>query len=188
MIEQSKYYEKHHIIPKSYGGNNSVDNLVYLTGREHFVAHMLLAYIYGKGMWQAAKMMKHSNSNQKRVFNSRLYEIAKRQWTEFLRNKPRPQHVIDALKTSKIGKKASLETKAKMSALRKGKPRAGDPSKWKHSDEAKERMRQTHIRIKSGDRMPKMYGDENPMRQPENRKKISDSKKAYWAKIKSLQN
>jgi hypothetical protein len=36
------YYEKHHIIPKSMGGNNDSVNLVKLTAREHFVCHLLL--------------------------------------------------------------------------------------------------------------------------------------------------
>lgn len=34
--------ERHHIVPKSAGGDNSKSNLVYLTPREHFVAHKLL--------------------------------------------------------------------------------------------------------------------------------------------------
>lgn len=34
--------EKHHIIPKAAGGDNSRGNLVYLTPREHFIAHKLL--------------------------------------------------------------------------------------------------------------------------------------------------
>ena len=38
----SGYTEKHHIIPKSLGGNNTKDNLVALTAREHFVCHLLL--------------------------------------------------------------------------------------------------------------------------------------------------
>lgn len=37
-----KYYEKHHIIPKSLGGTNDEENLVLLTAREHFLAHYLL--------------------------------------------------------------------------------------------------------------------------------------------------
>lgn len=36
------YYEKHHIIPRSLGGNDAKDNLVLLTAREHFLAHYLL--------------------------------------------------------------------------------------------------------------------------------------------------
>lgn len=29
------YKENHHILPRSMGGDNSKENLVYLTGREH---------------------------------------------------------------------------------------------------------------------------------------------------------
>ena len=36
------YTEKHHIIPKSLGGSNGKDNLVVLTGREHYICHYLL--------------------------------------------------------------------------------------------------------------------------------------------------
>ncbi len=36
------YKENHHIIPRSLGGNNDSSNLVYLTGREHFICHWLL--------------------------------------------------------------------------------------------------------------------------------------------------
>lgn len=35
-------YDLHHIVPKSLGGDNSKDNLVLLTYREHYLAHMLL--------------------------------------------------------------------------------------------------------------------------------------------------
>lgn len=40
------YTEKHHILPKCLGGDNSPENLVRLTGREHFIAHRLLAKMY----------------------------------------------------------------------------------------------------------------------------------------------
>jgi len=48
-IQRSKnngiYYEQHHILPKSLGGNNSKLNLILLTPKEHFVAHLLLVRI-----------------------------------------------------------------------------------------------------------------------------------------------
>ena len=34
--------ERHHIVPKSAGGTDEASNLVYLTPREHFIAHKLL--------------------------------------------------------------------------------------------------------------------------------------------------
>jgi hypothetical protein len=41
-LPSNTYTEKHHIIPKSLGGNNSKYNLVRLTAREHFICHRLL--------------------------------------------------------------------------------------------------------------------------------------------------
>jgi NUMOD3 motif len=39
------YFEKHHILPKSLGGNNESDNLVWLTSKEHLICHLLLCYM-----------------------------------------------------------------------------------------------------------------------------------------------
>lgn len=36
------YYERHHIIPRSLGGDDTDSNLVLLTAKEHFVCHHLL--------------------------------------------------------------------------------------------------------------------------------------------------
>lgn len=36
------YYETHHIIPKSLGGDNSKENTVLLTFKEHYICHRLL--------------------------------------------------------------------------------------------------------------------------------------------------
>ena len=46
ILIKDVYYEKHHILPKSMGGENSIDNLVHLTAREHFLAHWLLWRIH----------------------------------------------------------------------------------------------------------------------------------------------
>ena len=43
---QSSYYEIHHILPRALGGKDDIINLVKLTAREHYFAHMLLAKIY----------------------------------------------------------------------------------------------------------------------------------------------
>ena len=40
------YYEKHHIKPRCLGGDDSPDNLVKLTAKEHYIAHLLLAKAY----------------------------------------------------------------------------------------------------------------------------------------------
>jgi hypothetical protein len=49
IIEKSKsrklddiYVEKHHIFPKSLDGDNSKENVIELTAKEHFICHLLL--------------------------------------------------------------------------------------------------------------------------------------------------
>ena len=184
-LEVHGYAEKHHIVPRCLGGSNSKNNIVALTGREHFVAHMLLAKIHGKGLWQAAVMMKNKSSMQPgRVTTSRLYEMARKNWSAHLSNQNRAGHVVEAVRAARTGSKASEETKAKMSAVRKGRARSGDPANWRHSDEAKAKMSAVHKALNTGARLPKMYGADNPMQRPENREKISAAKKAYWAKVR----
>jgi len=52
IIEKSKnrilegYVEKHHILPKCIGGDNSNGNIAILTAKEHFICHKLLCEIY----------------------------------------------------------------------------------------------------------------------------------------------
>jgi hypothetical protein len=36
------YVEQHHVLPRSLGGDDSRNNTVYLTAREHFICHLLL--------------------------------------------------------------------------------------------------------------------------------------------------
>lgn len=84
------YTEKHHIIPRSLGGVNDQSNLVILTAREHFVAHLLLAKIHGGGMWHAAFMM----SNMGR-YSNRQYEVLRKEHAtlvgNFMRGRKKPE-------------------------------------------------------------------------------------------------
>ena len=76
-------YENHHIIPRACNGSNNKSNIVCLTIREHYIAHLLLAFIY-KGtiyesrMLKAISYMKFGGSTSMRRkfsrFNSHLYE------------------------------------------------------------------------------------------------------------------
>lgn len=51
------YTEQHHILPRSLGGGNGIDNLIRLTASDHFFAHLLLAKIHGGSMWYAVNAM-----------------------------------------------------------------------------------------------------------------------------------
>lgn len=44
--EYSILYDRHHIIPRGLGGPDNVTNLIYLTPKEHMLAHHLLAKAY----------------------------------------------------------------------------------------------------------------------------------------------
>lgn len=73
--EFSEYYEFHHIIPKSLGGDDSEDNVIPLTAREHILAHYLLCYIYSTGkahysMLNALSYLIESDTSQKPIFNT----------------------------------------------------------------------------------------------------------------------
>lgn len=40
------YFESHHIVPRCLGGLDNAENLILLTAKEHFIAHLLLTKIY----------------------------------------------------------------------------------------------------------------------------------------------
>lgn len=66
------YFEIHHILPVSLGGGNEKENLVMFTGREHFIAHMLLwkGFPEDISLQRAAWMMSARNVCK---VNSKLY-------------------------------------------------------------------------------------------------------------------
>ena len=81
----TEYTENHHIIPKCMGGDDSDNNLVELTGREHYVAHQLLAKIYpeSSGLILAAiRMCSSSEEHGIGRSKNRLYSWLREQWAK----------------------------------------------------------------------------------------------------------
>lgn len=76
-LHNSGYTEKHHIIPKSFGGGENHKNKVSLSAAQHFGAHILLAKATGSPkMIKALHKMMHSRSGDvKREYNisAKLY-------------------------------------------------------------------------------------------------------------------
>lgn len=121
QLENNEYYEKHHILPKSLGGSNDDDNLIYLNLREHYFAHELLERIYlSKEMSYALYMMsilikdaeinenvkrnKYYKNGGKRIVSSRIYEKCK---IEYIKNKKKKKYNdIEKENVSKGTKKA----------------------------------------------------------------------------------
>lgn len=85
LIFELEYIEKHHIIPKSFfmtnhgwvtGDPENFSNLVWLTGKEHFLAHLLIWKIYkNRQAFSAVWRLCHGKQNIK--INSRIYEKLK---------------------------------------------------------------------------------------------------------------
>ena len=78
------YTEKHHIVPKSMGGLDTKENLVVLTAREHYIAHLLLTKCVekkyrGKILNAYIMMAQVKDKNQERFYkiNSRIFEARK---------------------------------------------------------------------------------------------------------------
>jgi hypothetical protein len=75
------YREHHHVLPKSLGGNNKAENMLSLTARDHFFAHLLLAQIHDGNQWKAvlsmSKMINESSTPRREISNSRLVEKAR---------------------------------------------------------------------------------------------------------------
>jgi len=109
------YYENHHITPKSFGGTNDSNNLVLLTAREHYLCHYLLTKFttknYKRKMIFAFNFMNVSSSNQKRYFNSKLYELNKIKYSHVGMSNVSKQK----MSLSQIGKIKSTSSKNKIS-------------------------------------------------------------------------
>lgn len=142
-------YESHHIKPRSLGGSNSKTNLVLLTPREHFIAHLLLSKIYGGKMTYALYIM-----SSKKKYTNRVYGKLREHFVESIcLNEDRGSKISKALTGKKKSEKHKINWKESRS---KG-------CGWSNSDEQKRKLSQ------------KLSGDKNPMwgqTHNENSKKI----------------
>ena len=82
VLDNTIYQEKHHIIPKSFGRNDLPSNLVSLTLREHYIAHLLLSKMY---VGEAKRKMMHALWRmllRKKIRGSRTFEMYRQQYIE----------------------------------------------------------------------------------------------------------
>ena len=89
--------ERHHIIPRCMGGSDDESNLVMLTYREHFIAHVLLQKMYpkDKGVFRALKAMSVLKK-ETRVHSSRLYAIVREKVCASVLDDPKVKELYDA--------------------------------------------------------------------------------------------
>lgn len=74
LLDSGDYCERHHIVPRSFGGSDSSENIVALTPEDHFFAHLLLARIHGGKMVFALQAMANlkNKSSRRPNFSMRL--------------------------------------------------------------------------------------------------------------------
>ncbi len=135
------YTEKHHIIPKSLGGDNLPSNLVSLTAREHFICHWLLTKMLPDELrYKATSALWYMTNTRKDQYRSRIYSIARiahaHEISKRLTGITRSQETREKISISKKGLPVSLETRRNMSIARKGmKLKTVSPLKGKKNPE-----------------------------------------------------
>lgn len=78
------YFERHHIVPKCVGGDDSLTNLAELTPEEHYFAHQLLVKIYpgNNSILHAAVMMTVGNGLNRGLSKNKLYGWLRRKLSQ----------------------------------------------------------------------------------------------------------
>ena len=126
--------EKHHIIPKSLGGENNKENIVSLTHKEHLICHWLLIYCYANKA--KAKMVYALNRMCNKNKNTIYYEIARKLHSQNVSGVNNPRYGGNGCQ----GYKHTIEYRTYISKRMQGKnhPMFGK----QHTEEAKEKIKQ----------------------------------------------
>lgn len=159
--EKLEYAERHHIIPFCVSKSNAKSNLVALTGREHFIAHLLLIRAvepqFRFQMVNAIRKMLSMGKGQHRVVSARSFELARKAFAK------QQSEVMTAYwsdpaarlaQSEKLKKTLSSEESRKLkreAALKSSTPeviakRAEGHRGLKHSEETKQKMRESYRR------------------------------------------
>lgn len=123
-------YHKHHIIPKHMGGSDDPSNLVEVTIEEHANLH--------KQLWEEL------DNEEDRIA-----------WLCLSGQITNAEAIILAIKKANTGRKASLETRKRMSESRKGE-KNGFFGK-KHSNENKKRIKEARLGVKQSEETKAKY-------------------------------
>jgi hypothetical protein len=82
ILDPKLYFEKHHIVPKCFGGSDDDSNLVNLLAKEHYIAHLLL-WKMGFPKKQHQQMLKAFHAMSAMKYNKRDYTINSRIFEKF---------------------------------------------------------------------------------------------------------
>jgi len=136
------YYEAHHIKPKSFGGegdcrNTKHPNIVLLTPKEHYIAHLLLVAIYpdSPAMKKALWSMCNTGKEKRYKPSAKIFEKIRLDYIKSVKGEGGTfygkKHTIESLikigkaslgRKAHLGKKHTNETKDKIRISKLGKP------------------------------------------------------------------
>lgn len=150
------YFEFHHVLPKSLFPlwETKKNNIVALTAREHFFCHQLLTKIYPSFAMQMA-LFRLANDG-KHIVSSREYELLKVKFAE-MQSKRKQGHIpwnkgkTGVYSDEQLKKFSEARKQATTSeTIKKIKEaRAKQDMSWRHnwhpSDEARQKMRESHL-------------------------------------------
>lgn len=150
IVERAKkkeycgYTEKHHVIPKSIGGTDNIDNLIELSAREHFICHLLLTkMVIGKkrkSMVYALWRMANSHSKDKYAVTSRRYELTRQCFIEELKGHPNylMEHTRETKEKIKQTQRTRFENMSESEKSSWTKNSWSSPESW--TDERKQKI------------------------------------------------
>lgn len=119
------YIEKHHVIPRSAGGDDNINNIVSLTAKEHFICHLLLAKcttgnIKYKMVCAVNKMLMSNQHQQRYAPTATQYQIVRENFARL-----HSEHMVGRFvgdKHHSFGKTRTPEYREKISKSLTGRP------------------------------------------------------------------
>ena len=146
-VPNGVYHERHHIVPRSEGGSDDEGNIIRLTAREHYVAHLLLAKIYDDYKMHNAVIFMQTGRHKNRIFkfNSHLYKKIREEYAKKISKSKKGIHFYNNGKIEvRRFKCPDGFVPGRMPFSPQHCKRISDCAKkrigWKHSEKKKEKM------------------------------------------------
>lgn len=109
-LNANTFYENHHIIMKSMGGSNLPENLLKLTPREHYLAHLLLWKIHRNRETASAFWFMNINGRYSSHYSSRFYEESRKENSKILSEKTTEMNIRKWNSLTEDQRKEKMET------------------------------------------------------------------------------
>lgn len=163
----SGYTERHHILPRCMGGEDTVENIVNLTPEEHFVAHQLLVKMYPMvGKLALAALIMTTDKFGRRVNNKLFGWLRKRMGTAISEiNKANAATRCKKSGDTQRGKTLAASHRAKISVAGLNR---------KHSQETKAKQSAAAINRSAEEKHRRLEAKKNPQYREKLRQKSAN--------------